>query len=108
MLKHTDKGQPWLRRRLVPVISEMIATEELGENMVRSLMPGLNMYSEALELGHYYRPSPDSKRILLGGRRMSPNPAKARDRRLVVWPQFSTTFWCFYLKSLVWLCGFPL
>ena len=77
---YTDAGQPWLRRRLVPVISEMIATEELGENMVRSLMPGLNMYGEALQLGNYYRPSPDGKRILLGGRRMSPNPAKARKR----------------------------
>ena len=77
---YTDDSQPWLRRRLVPVISEMIATEELGENMVRSLMPGLNMYGEALQLGHYYRPSPDGKRILLGGRRMSPNPAKARKR----------------------------
>ena len=77
---YTDAGQPWLRRRLVPVISEMTATEELGENMVRSLMPGLNMYGEALQLGHYYRPSPDKKRILLGGRRMSPNPVKARKR----------------------------
>ena len=77
---YTDAGQPWLSRRLVPVISEMIATEELGENMVRSLMPGLNMYGEALQLGHYYRPSPDRKRILLGGRRMSPNPAKARKK----------------------------
>jgi glycine/D-amino acid oxidase-like deaminating enzyme len=48
--------------------------------MVRSLMPGLNMYGEALQLGHYYRPSPDGKRILLGGRRMSPNPVKARKR----------------------------
>jgi len=77
---YTDAGQPWLHRRLVPVISEMIATEELGENMVRSLMPGLNMYGEALQLGHYYRPSPDGKRILLGGRRMSSDPAKARKR----------------------------
>jgi glycine/D-amino acid oxidase-like deaminating enzyme len=77
---YTDAGQPWLRRRLIPVISEMIATEELGENMVRSLMPGLNMYGEALQLGHYYRPSPDGKCILLGGRRMSPNPVKARKR----------------------------
>ena len=90
---YTDAGQPWLRRRLVPVISEMIATEELGENMVRSLMPGLNMYGEALQLGHYYRPSPDGKRILLGGRRMSPDPAKARDRLIngltSIFPQLS-------------------
>ena len=77
---YTDGGQPWLRRRLVPVISEMIATEEVGENMVKSLMPGLNMYGEALQLGHYYRPSPDGKRILLGGRRMSPDPVRARKR----------------------------
>ncbi len=77
---YTDSGQPWLRRRLVPVISEMIATEELGANMVRSLMPGSNMYGEALQLGHYYRSSPDGKRILLGGRRMSSDPAKARKR----------------------------
>ena len=77
---YTDAGQPWLRRHLIPVISEMIATEELGENMIRSLMPGSNMYGEALQLGHYYRPSPDGKRILLGGRRMSSNPVKARKR----------------------------
>ena len=77
---YTDSAQPWLRRRLVPVISEMIATEEIGENMVRSLMPSLGMYGEALQLGHYYRPSPDGKRILLGGRRMNPDPTKARNR----------------------------
>jgi len=67
---YTDKAQPWLRRRLVPVISEMIATENLGTNQVRALMPKLNMFGENKELGHYYRPSPDGSRILLGGRRM--------------------------------------
>ena len=77
---YTDAGQPWLRRRLVPVVSEMIATEELGENMVQSLMPSKSMYGEALQLGYYYRPSPDGKRILLGGRRMNPDPVKARER----------------------------
>jgi len=92
---YTDSNQPWLRRRLVPVISEMIATEEIGENMVKSLMPGLNMYGEALRLGHYFRPSPDGKRILLGGRRMSADPAKAR-RRLIkgltsIFPQLADT-----------------
>ena len=38
------------------------------------------MFAEALELGHYYRPSPDGKRILLGGRRLGANPEKARER----------------------------
>jgi glycine/D-amino acid oxidase-like deaminating enzyme len=77
---YTDKGLPWVRRRLVPVISEMIATEEIGANRVQSLMPSKSMYGEALQLGYYYRPSPDGKRILLGGRRMDPNPAKAMAR----------------------------
>jgi len=67
---YTDKSQPRLRRRLVPVISVMIATEKLGANQVKALMPKLNMFSENKELGHYYRPSPDGSRILLGGRRM--------------------------------------
>ena len=77
---YSDSGVPWLRRRLVPVISAMIATEELGENRVRSLMPSKSMYSESLELGHYFRPSPDGKRILLGGRRMDADPAIAAER----------------------------
>ena len=77
---YTDRSLPWLKRRLVPVISEMIATEELGENRVRSLMPKLTMFGEALELGYYYRPSPDGKRILLGGRRLHNDPEQARLR----------------------------
>jgi len=77
---YSDKGVPWVRRRLVPVISEMIATEELGENRVQSLMPSKSMYGESLQLGHYYRPSPDGKRILLGGRRMDADPHRAAAR----------------------------
>ena len=77
---YSDAAIPWLRRRLVPVISEMIATEELGENRVRSLMPSKSMYTESLQIGHYFRPSPDGKRILLGGRRMDSDPAIAAKR----------------------------
>ena len=67
---YTDKALPWLRRRIVPVISEIITTQRLGENQVKSLMPKLNMFGEARALGYYYRPTPDGQRILLGGRRM--------------------------------------
>ena len=77
---YTGTEFPWLRRRLIPVISEIIATEELGENFVSHLMPQKTMFAESLELGHYYRPSPDGKRILLGGRRLGSNPAQARER----------------------------
>ncbi len=67
---YTDKALPWLRRRIVPVISEIITTERLGANQVKAMMPKLNMFGESRALGYYYRPTPDFERILLGGRRM--------------------------------------
>ena len=75
---YTDRAQPWLRRRLVPVISEMIATEKIGRNRVQSLMPKLTMFGESKQLGYYYRPSPDGERILLGGRRAHDDRDHAR------------------------------
>lgn len=77
---YTDHAQPWLKRRLVPVISEIIATEKLGTNRVRALMPKLTMFGESKQLGYYYRPSPDGERILLGGRRMHKDDQTAKQR----------------------------
>ncbi|MGR2740347.1 FAD-dependent oxidoreductase [Billgrantia sp. Q4P2] len=65
---YTDGATPYLRRRLVPVRSRIIATEELAPEVMARLMPKLMMMSEGLQLGFYYRPSPDGRRILLGGR----------------------------------------
>ncbi|RCS23092.1 FAD-binding oxidoreductase [Phyllobacterium salinisoli] len=65
---YTDGASPFLRRRLVPVRSRIIATEELAPETMARLMPKLMMMGENRELGFYYRPSPDGSRILLGGR----------------------------------------
>ncbi len=65
---HSGKPVVDLARRLVPMPSYMIATQELGENRVRSLIPNLRMIVETREKHLYYRPSPDGKRIILGGR----------------------------------------
>jgi glycine/D-amino acid oxidase-like deaminating enzyme len=65
---YTDGAAPFLRRRLVPVRSRIIATEELAPELMARLMPKLMMVSENRQLGFYYRPSPDGRRILLGGR----------------------------------------
>lgn len=65
---YTDGANPWLRRRLVPVRSRIIATEELPSELMAQLMPRRMMCGEGKVLGYYYRPSPDGKRILLGGR----------------------------------------
>lgn len=65
---YTDGAAPFLRRRLVPVRSRIIATEELAPDVMARLMPKRMMMGEGRELGFYYRPSPDGRRILLGGR----------------------------------------
>lgn len=65
---YSDKALPWLRRRLIPVRSRMIATEPLPADVMARLMPRKMMMGERRELGFYYRPSPDGTRILLGGR----------------------------------------
>jgi glycine/D-amino acid oxidase-like deaminating enzyme len=65
---YTDGADPWLRRRLVPVRSRIIATAPLSNNLMAELMPKRLMCSETRKLHYYYRPSPDGTRILFGGR----------------------------------------
>ena len=65
---YADASDRWLRRRLVPVRSRIIATEPLSPNLMGELMPRRMMCSETRRLHYYYRPSPDGKRILFGGR----------------------------------------
>ncbi|MGY5802107.1 NAD(P)/FAD-dependent oxidoreductase [Rhizobium sp. LEGMi12c] len=65
---YTDGFDPWLRRRLVPVRSRIIATEPLGRDVMDRLMPTRMMHGDMRKLSYYYRPSPDGSRILFGGR----------------------------------------
>jgi len=76
---YTDNVDPWLRKRLVPVVSRIIATEALSPELMHSIMPGRRMYTETSEMGHYYRPSPDGTRLLFGGRGGALNGNSARD-----------------------------
>jgi glycine/D-amino acid oxidase-like deaminating enzyme len=65
---YTDSANTWLRRRLVPVASCIIATAQLSANLMRTLMPKGYMCGETRKLHYYYRPAPDGQRILFGGR----------------------------------------
>ena len=65
---YADQSDPWVRRRLVPVRSRIIATAPLSNNLMAQLMPKRVMCSETRKLHYYYRPSPDGTRILFGGR----------------------------------------
>ena len=65
---YTGKATPSLARRLVPMPSYLIATERLGENRIKSLIPNSRMIVETGSKHLYYRPSPDRTRIVFGGR----------------------------------------
>jgi glycine/D-amino acid oxidase-like deaminating enzyme len=65
---YTGAATPWQQRRVIPVASYMIATEELGEARVRALLPKLRVYGDTKKVLYYFRPSPDHRRILFGGR----------------------------------------
>lgn len=80
---YSGKPVRGLARSLVPIPSFLIATEEIGENRVRALIPGGRMIVETREKHLYYRPSPDGKRIVLGGRAaLHPIPLDAAGARL--------------------------
>ena len=65
---YTGRATPVLARRLVPIPSFLVATESLGADRVRSLIPNGRMIVETRDKHLYYRPSPDGTRIVLGGR----------------------------------------
>jgi glycine/D-amino acid oxidase-like deaminating enzyme len=65
---YTDTVDPWLRRRMVPVRSRIIATAPISANLMGALMPRRMMLSDTRKLHYYYRPSPDGTRVLFGGR----------------------------------------
>jgi glycine/D-amino acid oxidase-like deaminating enzyme len=76
---YTGTATPWFRRRLIPVASYMIATEELGEARVRRALPKLRVYGDTKKVLYYFRPSPDHRRLLFGGRAsfVQTNPRRA-------------------------------
>lgn len=59
---------PWLARRLIPVGSYMIATAELPEATVARLFPNGRMVGDSRRVLNYFRPAPDGRRVLWGGR----------------------------------------
>jgi glycine/D-amino acid oxidase-like deaminating enzyme len=61
-------AMPWLARRMVPVGSYIIATEELPHAAMEKFFPGRRMISDTRRVLNYFRPSPYGNRILWGGR----------------------------------------
>jgi glycine/D-amino acid oxidase-like deaminating enzyme len=58
---------PWFRRRLVPVGSFLIATRPLSQAEAQAIMPGNRTCVNSMNIGNYWRLSPDN-RLIFGGR----------------------------------------
>ena len=65
---YTDQVTDWLRRRIIPIPSQIIATDTLDPKLMDQLMPKRRMVGDTRDLYNYYRPSPDGTRIVFGGR----------------------------------------
>jgi glycine/D-amino acid oxidase-like deaminating enzyme len=94
---YTGGAVPFLERRMIPVRSQMIATEPLPEALMARLMPQGRLINDTKRTRNYYRPSPDGKRILMGGRptlRDAPLEVSARHLRdflVRVFPELAET-----------------
>ena len=65
---YTGAPTPWLRRRVIPIGSYVIATEPIAQDVMDWVMPTDRIVSDSRKVVYYYRPSPDRRRIIFGGR----------------------------------------
>src|SRR5680860_499429 len=90
---YTGRETPWFRRRIVPVASFLIATEELPEGLAQELVPNARGLADSRRVLNYFRLSPDHKRVLWGGRvgthAMGARQSGLRLHQIMtrVWPQ---------------------
>ena len=88
---YTTPGLSWWQRRVVPVPAQILTTEPIGDNLMRRLSPNGRAILESRFLFHYLRPTPDGKRLLLGGR-YGGTPAKAAAGKKAIKTHFDQIF----------------
>lgn len=65
---YTGNATPAFKRRVVPVGSYIIATEELPVDLAATISPKNRSFADTRRVLTYYRMSPDGKRLVFGGR----------------------------------------
>lgn len=65
---YTDSAFSYLKRRVAPAASYIVATEPLPPALMAQIMPHRRMYSDTKRNLWYFRPSPDGHRLLFGAR----------------------------------------
>ena len=65
---YTGDVTPQFKRRVVPVGSYIIATEELPPGLAATISPKNRSFADTRRVLTYYRMSPDGRRLVFGGR----------------------------------------
>ena len=65
---YTGQATPWLRRRVIPIGSYVIATEPVPREIMETIIPQGRIVSDSRKVVYYYRLSPDGTRMIFGGR----------------------------------------
>ena len=85
------------QRRIIPIGSYIIATQELSEEFVDRLLPGCRLVADTRRCASYMRVSPDGRRIVYGGRvaaaEISPDASGPRLKAVLdrIFPQLRGT-----------------
>ena len=90
---YTGGVSAWQQRRVIPIGSYMLATEEMSPERAQQLMPTRRVFSDTRRIVVYFRLSPDGRRLLFGGRVsvFESDPVKSlpalREEMLGIFPQ---------------------
>ena len=88
---------PFFQKRVIPIRSAMIATEPIPAAIMDELSPKGRSFNEMSRVVLYFRPSPDKKRMVFGGRTFDqadrPNRYAPDLKRLMtrIFPQLNDT-----------------
>lgn len=75
---YTRNRFQWLARRIIPIQSQIIATEPLPRETLCRLVPEGRQMGDTRKLHNYWRISPDGTRLLFGGRAGASERSAAR------------------------------
>ena len=94
---YTSRRFPWLARRIIPIQSQIIATEPLSPETLERLLPRNRQMGDTRKLHNYWRIAPDGERILYGGRAgaaetrsREKSVRKLRAQMLLTYPELET------------------
>ena len=87
----------WIHKRIIPIGTYMLATEELSANLQQTLIPNSRHVVDTKKIVVYFRNSPDGKRLIFGGRAALAEKEASRclpdlrNMMLQIFPQLSNT-----------------